>query len=658
MANDTKINVDLDPSHVLNSMKDMSTGAKKLSADIEDSLGKNAPKSVNTFKEAAENGANKIMSTMRNLGTRVKEDLKTAFDLGSVTAGLNALKEIGHGVKQVFLLEKAFDNLNIRLGFSAKKLTEFKKAIGEKVAATGQNIEDVFPAVQNIAAQTKIKSPEELAKVGELFAKVKATTGEETGGLSKEVLNLLRNQGKETNFENIQKTLDTLQATKVIGGFGTAGEAGAAMNALAKIISPEQQKKMGITEKGTGGLVSMANKTGEGGQEVLQQIMHTATQAGGKDLLNSLFGTQLFKGEKFQAQNLSKINAKNLGQYSEQTLSTATGMGQADLARFIQGMKDNSVDLSKVANSANDVAKQFEMSSDNLATKVNVFKKTMEEVGVQIGDSISKVGNDVLKGDFSKAWEHTKDVGSTLLENKGAVAGAVGISAVTALLMGGGTRGLLGKLGGGAMGAVKETQGLTKDLAIAQGLKAMGVTPVMVVNAQEIGIAAGEASGGGVPGVGDAAGILTKFAAGSALVSGAAGILTKFVAGGALVSGLSLAVAGAAGVGLGVAAQEVMPSGMKDIIGKPGEWLGGYFNDEGDQAIANAPAPGTRKQKEAAQSKMNETFDMDMLAGKIGDKVHDATVKAHQNINKNKPVELINKSAVVQGRGGGNRTGH
>ena len=636
MANDTKINVDLDPSHVLNSMKDMSTGAKKLSADIEDSLGKNAPKSVNTFKEAAENGANKIMSTMRNLGTRVKEDLKTAFDLGSVTAGLNALKEIGHGVKQVFLLEKAFDNLNIRLGFSAKKLTEFKKAIGEKVAATGQNIEDVFPAVQNIAAQTKIKSPEELAKVGELFAKVKATTGEETGGLSKEVLNLLRNQGKETNFENIQKTLDTLQATKVIGGFGTAGEAGAAMNALAKIISPEQQKKMGITEKGTGGLVSMANKTGEGGQEVLQQIMHTATQAGGKDLLNSLFGTQLFKGEKFQAQNLSKINAKNLGQYSEQTLSTATGMGQADLARFIQGMKDNSVDLSKVANSANDVAKQFEMSSDNLATKVNVFKKTMEEVGVQIGDSISKVGNDVLKGDFSKAWEHTKDVGSTLLENKGAVAGAVGISAVTALLMGGGTRGLLGKLGGGAMGAVKETQGLTKDLAIAQGLKAMGVTPVMVVNAQEIGIAAGEASG-------DAAG---------------AGILTKIVTGGALVSGLSLAVAGAAGVGLGVAAQEVMPSGMKDIIGKPGEWLGGYFNDEGDKAIANAPAPGTRKQKEAAQSKMNETFDMDMLAGKIGDKVHDATVKAHQNINKNKPVELINKSAVVQGRGGGNRTGH
>jgi len=109
---DTQISVDLDPKKVMNALEDMAKEVKALSEKLEQSLGKDGPKSVKKFEEAAEKGSTKIATYFRNLGKTLKEDMKTAFDVGKLAGGLKIGSLLAEGTKQVFDMERAFDRYN------------------------------------------------------------------------------------------------------------------------------------------------------------------------------------------------------------------------------------------------------------------------------------------------------------------------------------------------------------------------------------------------------------------------------------------------------------------------------------------------------------------------------------------------------------------
>jgi hypothetical protein len=510
-----EIKLDLDPKRMLQSITDLKEGVRKLSEVVEESLGKNAPKSIETMDKAAEKGATSIASRFKDLSKRIKEDLKTAFDISGLTAGLKFAEQLGQGIKEVFNLERAFDRLNTRLQLTGKSFQDFKKNIGTSVASTGQKLEDVFPGVETAAAKGNVKSPQELAAIAKALGQVRAATGESTEALADSVVEILRTQGKKINAQTFQQTLDTLQGTRTAGAFKTAGEAGGAIESITKGVSPKQLKEMGLGTRELGGLAAQASKAGEGGNEILQHVLKMATQAGGKQLLNSIFGAQLFKGDKLDVDAFSKVNKNQFGKYSEQVLASATGADQAGLSRFLDVMKSGMADYKKVAQGSNETASQFKTATNNLASSVDQFKERTKNATREVGEDLAAAASELLKGNFKGAFEDLKHGGHSALENKGTIAAALGGSAAAALLLGGGAGSLLRKLPGGkALGG----------LAGGELAKQAGVTPVYVTNAAEIG--------GGLPGAG--VGIGTKLglfglaggagiAAGTALANSPAG---------------------------------------------------------------------------------------------------------------------------------------
>jgi hypothetical protein len=596
-----KIDIDLDPKKVLDSLNDMAEHSKKLADDVEESLGKRAPKSISTMEEAAEKGTAKIQGYFRNLGTRVKEDLKTAFDVGKLLGGIKLTNELAQGTKQVFEMERAFDRLNTRLGLSGKALNDFKSSMGRKVAATGQTLESVLPGVETAAARGNIRSPAELSAIAGSLGQAKAATGEDTGALSETITDILKNQGKAINAKTFKATLDAIQGTRIAGSFGSAQEAGQAISTVTQGLSPAMMNKMGLGTREVGGMAAAASKAGPGGNDILNHILQMASQAGGKSQLNALFGTNLFKNGKMDMAAFQKIKPERLGQFSEQTLASATGANQADLARFLTTMKGGMADFNKVTQGSNETAAQFATATDNLASRVDQFKEGAKEAGREMGESMAVVGKDLISGHFKEAGKGLVGVGKTAYENKGMLAGILGLSAGAGLLMGSGAKGLLGKIPGlgGVLGG--------------EAAKAMGIQPVYVTNAKEI------SSGGSM--ASDFFAKMESMAGGA----GAGGLLARAGAlGSAALPYAGVAAAGAAGYGIGTVAN----MGIDKLMGPEG--LGGKIYD---LLHPSEQQPTNPKQANAA-----------LTPEAVQKAVHDGTVSAHEKVNS-KTASKTNASA-------------
>ncbi len=604
---DEKIDIDLDPEKVLRAMEDMGKEVKQLAEKIDQALGKQAKDSFKQFEENAEKGTNKVSSFFRNLGQRVKEDLKTAFDIGALTSGLKIGNNIAEGTKQVFEMERAFDRLNTRLGLTGRQLAEFKKEVGRKVAATGQNLQDVLPGVETAAARGGIKNPLELAQVAETLGRVKATTGEDTEHLADTVVGILRAQGKKVTGQSFKETTDVLQGTRTAGSFKTADEAGAAIAELSKYA-----KQFRLSARDIGGIAAQASKGGASGMQILDKLFEQASGFGGAARLNATLGAKVFKEGKegqatgLNAEALSKIDVSN-PQIAE-AITGLTGASGNDLKLFAEAFKGGNEALKKVVAGANESATQFDAATDNFASKVDRFKEKTKEAGREIGGSLSKLASDILSGRAGSLGADLKDVGKTIYENKGTAAAGLGLGAVGAILAGGGANKLLSKIPGG---------GLAGGLLAGEAAKAAGIQQVYVVNAREI-------SGGG-------SGVL----GGAASAIGSSGILAK----------LGAAGAGAAiGVEIGKVLLEIFPkTGTAAGEGAYDALFGGDKNEmskaESDQYAKSA----------AAYNQRNGTS---MSPEDFAKAVESGTLKAHAAASRAKPTEYLNKSAVTgSGRG-------
>ena len=519
-----KIDISLDPKSVLDSVQKMGADIEKLAQVIEASLGKDAPKSFAKLEDAAEKGTGKIAGFFHNLGQRVKEDLKTAFDMGMVLNGAKFAKDISEGTKQVFEMERAFDKLNTRLKLSGNGLKDFKKQVGDAVAGTGQKLQDVLPGVESASARGGIKSPEQLTAIADVLGKARAVTGEDTGALSETIVEILKSQGREVNSQTFKETMDALQGTRVAGAFGSANEAGTAIEQLSPFA-----KQLGMGTREMGGMAAMASKSGSAGQDILKQIMEKGSTIGGQAQMNAAFGVDLFKNGKMNASALGKIDKGRFGSMSQQVMGEATGIGGAtgaDLSRFIDAFKGGMGDYNKTVEGANENMTQFALATDNLASEIDQFKEHAKNAGLQIMSDMSSVGHSLLHGDFKGAGAGLKRAGGDIMDNKGTIGMAMAVTAGIGMLTGGSLKSLLGKVGGGgtAMGVAKGK--LMQEAA--------GVTPVFVTNASEIGIGAGggvmDKLGSLLPKAGGAA------AAGGVALSGAAVAGTALIAAGALTS--------------------------------------------------------------------------------------------------------------------------
>jgi ABC-type transporter Mla subunit MlaD len=605
---DTTIPIDLDPANILASMQEISREMKNLASVVEESLGRKSPEAMKKLEDAAEKGTGRIQGFFRNLGTRVKEDLKSAFDATGVLAGAKLATELGQGIKQVFEMERAFDRLNTRLGLSGKELSNFKRELGKNIAGTGQKLEDILPGVETAAAKGGIRDPRALSSIGESLGKVRASTGEDTAHLSDTVIEILKKQGLAVNGKNFNSTLDALQGTRVNGAFHTAGEAGQSIEGIAGYA-----KKLGLDTRQLGGLSAMASKSGSSGEEILRQIMDKGTTIGGQQQLNAVFGAQLFKHGKMDAGAFSKIDTGRFGNSAVmEQASGITGANGEDLKRFVQSFKEGTDSFNKVVSGSNETATQFDSATDNLASSVDKFKEETKESAREIGGALSKLGKDAIKGSFGKLGSDAADAAKSLWDNKGHVAGALGVSLGAGLLLGGGLNGLLKKVPGGK---------LAGGLAGGALAKESGATPVYVVNAGDFG-------------------------GGSGGMIGAGGLGGKM--GGALKGGLQIAAAGAIGAAIGEALLSI--PAFASALDSGAKWadkaIGGNQSSDDIQNDGKANMESARRNYNKNQDSAHQLSPSEYAA-----LIENAMVRAHERNRAKTPTQVTNPSAV-HGRGG------
>lgn len=582
-------------------MKDMSKEVEALAKKMEEALGKRGAQSVEDLEEAAEKGTNKIASYFKNLGQRVKEDMRTAFDMTGIKVGSALMKDLAGGVKQVFEMEKAFDRLNTRLQLSTKQLMDFKKEVGRKVAATGSEMKDIMPGMETVASRGNVKDSKQLSSIAETLGKAKQVTGEDTTGLSESIVEIIKNQGQKVTASTFQKAMDAVQGTRTAGAFKSAGEAADAIKNVTQGLSASQMQKMGIDTRTAGGLAATASK-GEGGQEVLRHILEMAAKPGQQQLINTMLGAGVFKGGKLQADQLKNINTGHLGKEQEAVLASTLGTDQAGLQRFIQSFKSGMGEFAKVTSGSDETATQFEEATSNLASKIEQMKTKMKQAGLEIGSSVSNLGNDILSGHMGKIGGDAKDLGKTLWENKGQIAGAGALSVGAGMLMGGGMNSLIRKLPGG---------GMLAGAAGMAGAKAAGITPVYVTNAADIG-------GGG------------------------SGALSTGGVGGKVGQAGALLAAAAIGYEVGQVLLKMFPS-----LGTAG---GDYVADKIYGSDKEVSDTASAKQMDKNREKFNSTNGMNLTPEEYAKAVETGTLKALKAAKTGEKVHYTNPSDVT-GRG-------
>ena len=587
---ETTLDLDLDPKKVIASLSEVSKHAQELAKRIEDSLGKEVPKQIEKMEDATEKGTNRMSGFFRNLGTRVKDDLKAAFDATRILSGMKFTDELAEGVKQVFTMERAFDRLNVRLGLSIKNLGEFKSKVNQKVAATGADIGSVLPGVETFATKGQIKNPEQLANISEMLGKVNVTTGEDTHALSEHIVEILKRQKLDLTDKNVKATLDALQASR-INGFGSITEAASAMEQTSGFAVNDYFKMSG---REMAGLTSTASQAGDNGNQILNHILQkAATGPGQMDALNAIFGKEVFKNGKFDAEAMGQVDVKKFGAHSQATLEAATGAFGPDLNRFIEAFKKGSKSFKEVVNGANETATQYDKSSKNLATMIAQFKNQTKAAASDVGSGLSQSINSLLHGDLKGTGQGLLQAGGAVYENKGVLSGAVATTAAMSFLMGGGINSLLKKVPGG---------GILSKVAGAEVAEAVGVQKVYVVNAGEMG------GGGGLGGASMAPGMIGKL--------------------------------GAYGAALGVG--YAIGDKVKDIP-IVSRTLDKVFGDDGKQEVADAK----RKMQSNSVKYYNEKHHTNFDYKQMEEAIHNGFKKA---MPKTAPPST-NKSAVT-GRGG------
>jgi hypothetical protein len=477
---DQTIKAELDPQKVLDALREIGASSEAVAKQIEETLGKDAAKSVKKLEDTVEKGSANIGSFFSNLGKKVKEDLKAAFDFSRVLAGVKFTDEIGNGAKQVLELDRAWDRLNVRLGMSRQHFASLKTEVGKTVSGTGAQLDKVLPGLETVIGRGGVKDASALNAIAGTLSKAQAATGEDTAGLADHAVEAILARGEKVNSQSVKAAVDAAMAARNAGSFQSTTEAAAAIAHLTPFA-----KQAGLSTRATAGLAAQASAAGAPGVDMLRQLLEQGSQVGGQSRLNALLGSNVFKGGKLDMGGLSGIDLKRFGGLSQQQMAQVTGFSGSsgdDFVRFVNAFKQGNDRFKQVVSGTDETATAFEASTQNLASRLDRFKEKLTNAGREIVGGLTEATEGALSGKGSRVSGGLHQAGAGVVDNAGALAAGTAGTLAMGLLFGGGLKSLLSSGAGTATGIAK-----------GAALKGVGVQSVFVVNSAEIGGASGGA---------------------------------------------------------------------------------------------------------------------------------------------------------------------
>lgn len=462
-------------------IKEHSDNLKKAQNNVKSSMDEMNKDLTNNSKQFVQNESqikqwsHSAMDEIKKASKAFKDNLMTGAKAMTLDAGYRVYREASaDAVKMAFSFSKAFSEIKSRANVSERDLDKWGKGLRSIATDTTANLDSMAESFKELFSEVGDK--DELMKIMGSLGSAAAMGDGDVTKVSSQVKKSLQDQGKPMTKGNVDEFLNASNVLRRNGsGFSSLEQSMGAMGSL----SGSDIKNSGLSTRKIAEMMAAATKTtgNARGTEAISTLL--------KGSSNFESSIRLSAGLGLKRDQSGKLDMGSLGsaEYSKKVMS----MGGTDQMRLmvikeITGASDEAaqafLDIAKKGetfqSSLGDAAKDTETFAQSAAKSKDNLENAYKGMINSIIENVSKLISPLekpLMGVMDTIKEHPVAMGA---------AGA-GALAMGGFLMKSLTGDLLGK--GGIGGAAS----LAKNVGIGQALKQMGVQPVYVVNASDIG---------------------------------------------------------------------------------------------------------------------------------------------------------------------------
>jgi hypothetical protein len=414
---------------------------------------------------------------LKSAGRNFRDNLVAGGKLLTLDAGIRAFHHASNeAVAMSFSFSKAFAEIKSKSNASQTELSKWQSSLKDISVKTTANVDSMAESFNMLF--NEVGNKDELLNIMESVGNAAAMGNGNAAAVAAQVQSAMHNEGKAMTKGNVEEYLNSANILRRHGvgieHMENANEALAGINT----------KGTGLDSRTIANLMAAATQTAgsKAGTEAIKTLITSDLEKA--VMLSSTLGLSRNKSGQLDLSSLGSAD------FSKKVL----GLGNTDQMRkyvlkSITGASD------EAAQALLDIAHKTDKFGTELrkaASDTETFQKSAEKAKDNLESTYKGMINAIIR-DISKLLQPLetplKSVMKTVTESPTAMgAAAVGTVAIGgALLRSILKSGALGKVLGGAGMEASNAASLTKNVGIGQALKQLGVQPVYVVNAQEIG---------------------------------------------------------------------------------------------------------------------------------------------------------------------------
>lgn len=481
MAN-VQLNVKSELEKVVAQLERIKEAANEVS-DTMGGVGKSTGKRVGDESKKVETMFSRIASSGRRLADQLRSDFKTLLSLQSLQAGLSLSNQFGDSLKQTVSLSDSIKKFGTSLGIARQDFAKFQSQLTKGMGEIGMSSEEAADTIRGLAG-TGVEGAEAVTSYSKSAAQLASLGGERgrAGDIAGMIASVVRAQGKNVN-DPVAMQAVARSVSKAMEGTGkSASEVLTSMKDVFEAMPSEMRKA--VTPEALASYAAAETVGGPGATSALKSFL-TAGQFDPKRLALEAqgFGKVFTKEGGLDVGELKKFSEsiKQRGLDFRSSLKTA-GFSEQEaegLVRLTESADRVAQSMEKVRKASDD----YEKKARQNMTLQEAFQSNVNKVKAMIAEPLSK-GTQGITDLLGKAGE----------TEGGAAAVVAGGAALSAILAGGGLRGIGKVLGGGAGGLGQTVMGQAKR-GVYEELTGRKVQDVYVVNASEIGGSVGDTAG-------------------------------------------------------------------------------------------------------------------------------------------------------------------
>lgn len=475
---------------IYQSLKKMTDQAEKSGEELA-TFGKRTQEGLDRQTKNTEKNIKKTGSSLRQLANQLYSDFKALMSMEALGAGLKLSSQFRGAIAESITLSDTIRRLGGSFNVAREDFGRFQGAIAKGLGDIGASSEAAAQALQGLTGMG-VKGQESAIALSKGAVTLAGMSGEKGGekNIARLLAQTLKAQGADVNDRAAQQALigEVTAATQATGK--QASEILGAMEQIFSTMDKSMRGKFG--PEGMAQMAVMASTVGPAATKALQEylskgaIQRLPLEAQGFKIFDEKGGVDMKALKSFVETTRGRIGGDPRASLMTAGFSEEAAEGLVRLADQSQAVAEN---MSKLSSATRDNEQAFKSSMgllDAFKGSINTVKGRLEELG---GGALQKI-TDFLAAQVGDT------AGSTAVVASGAT--------LAALLAGGGLRGVGKNLLGGM--AKKE---------LHEQITGEQVQSVYVVNAAEIGAAAGAGGIGGIGGkLAKGAGILGAGAAG------------------------------------------------------------------------------------------------------------------------------------------------